>query len=580
MFNEKSFLKTNKKSNKSFIIFYTFFIIVLIYATALAISIKIDSINNTKEPTPYAMEEADKKQTTSSDSKSAIESYSETYDINPIKFIYSYDIDGHVSNTDVTDNKYTYRIQFLQVDGLKNKDVQYSINEKIKQKAYALGFNDNNVSTVVTANYANILSVLLYSTSQIDTVNVDLTTGNDIHLSDVFTSNTTLNSYLEQDFYKALIWSNTTLMKDSFVDNNLDMSMVDTSAYEDKLIQLINNYNNSKDSLKFNITENSVSIYGLINKKMIDVPNVENYSLNINLIDCSNEVAIYKRYIKDSNIYENSSLGLNNTIVLTKSIVNEPNTSRINYGKIADNIFVEENLYDLEQKPENVDTSVVNKYVKNLSEDLRNNLVNQTSNNRGSFYQRAYTYTFDKDNNYFVITSKSYQAMCSLAYFKSDAFLDYIKLKARGGNGLIGFEESLKDNFPNLEILPVVNEEYYLNSNGEFLGKNQDEAKAKLAEIKAQQELNEQLQNTQKENERLQQLLNEAQQSNNTVDNATTNSTTNTTTNTTTNNTTHNITIHGTNTFTTNSTANTTSNTASTNSTTNTTLNLTTNSNN
>ena len=270
--------------------------------------------------------------------------------------------------------------------------------------------------------------------------------------------------------------------------------------------------------IRFNITENSVNVYGLINKDMINVDNVENYSLNINLIDCANEVAIYKRYLKNSNIYENTSLGLNNTIVFTKSIASEPNTQRINYGKIEDNIFIEENLYEPDEKPENIDTSVVTTYIKNISEDLRNNLKNQTSNNKGTFYQRAYNYNYDAENSFFVIKSTSYQAMSSISYFKTDAFLDYIKLKSTGATGLIGFDDNVKSRFTNLEILPTVNEEYYISTSGDFLGKTLDEAKTKQAEIKAQQQLAEQLQNTQKENERLQQLLNETQQTNNTVD--------------------------------------------------------------
>ena len=520
MFNEKTFLKTNNKNNgnKIFIIAYVIFIIVLIYVTALAVSIKIDALKKEKANTPYAFEENDKTQKTAGDLKFAIASYDETYDINPIKFVYNYDIDGNISTNDAPDSNHTYRIQFLQIEGLKNKDIQYSINEKLKQKAYALGFNDNNVNCMVTANYSNILSVLLYSGSQIDTLNVDLSTGNEIHLSDVFVSSTTLNSYLENAFYKTLLWSNISTQSQQIVDNILDISKIDTSSYEDKLIQLINNYSNNADTTKFNITENSVNVYGLINKDMINVDNVENYSLNINLIDCANEVAIYKRYLKNSNIYENTSLGLNNTIVFTKSIASEPNTQRINYGKIEDNIFIEENLYEPDEKPENIDTSVVTTYIKNISEDLRNNLKNQTSNNKGTFYQRAYNHNYDAENSFFVIKSTSYQAMSSISYFKTDAFLDYIKLKSTGATGLIGFDDSVKSRFTNLEILPTVNEEYYISTSGDFLGKTLDEAKTKQAEIKAQQQLAEQLQNTQKENERLQQLLNETQQTNNTVD--------------------------------------------------------------
>lgn len=276
------------------------------------------------------------------------------------------------------------------------------------------------------------------------------------------------------------------------------MNSIDTSDYEDKLMILINNYEKSKDTLKYSIYNNSVNIYGLVDKRILNVDNPKTVAIGINLIDHAKEVTMYKKYLTDKSIFDDDTLGVKNTIIFTESTINETTVSKISSGKIQANIFVEEFLYGtFDADP----MDVAKAYIRKLSDEQKSNLINQTSNNKGSIFQRAYRITHDIENDYYIVNAVSYQALCSVAYFNDEAFLDYIKLKTslKKDNDMTGFEEYMKDYFPKLEILPTRTEDYYISSTGELLGRTKEEVdeKRRLEAEEQERLLQEQLQNEQ-----------------------------------------------------------------------------------
>lgn len=228
MLGNRNFIESPKKIfSKKFIIAYVIFLIVAIYFTALFIDSSIKAINKNEEINILNMLSSEfnlnelKKAATSN--KYAVASYDETYDSNSLKIVNYYDIDGNVSQEDKTGN-IKYRIHFIQIDGLKNKTVQNKINERLKQKAYALAFNDSFVYSNVTANFSNLLSVMIYTGKEVDTVNVDLSTGNDIAFEDIFISSTTINSYLANALYKALAWNNVTSLPERIYNSRYEFN--------------------------------------------------------------------------------------------------------------------------------------------------------------------------------------------------------------------------------------------------------------------------------------------------------------------------------------------------------------------
>lgn len=477
-----------KEGNKKFIIKFIIFLLILILITALAIFFTIRYLNS--ESTENILEnevEVEETKKVAEDSKYAINSYTETYNTNSIKITKYYDTDGKLTTEDrYTDNNYQYNIQFIQIDGLKNKDIQSKVNKKLKQVAYEL--KDKFVYTNVTANFSNILSVQCFNDNgQVNTINIDLSTGEDIPLEKVFVSSATINSYLSEGLYKTLAWQNLEVVDGEEVNN--DMDNVDTSEYEDKFIMIINNYNKAKNNLKYSIYPSKISIYGLIDKNILDAEIYEQTSIDINLIDHIKEVAMYKRYLTKESIFENDNIGLKDIIVLTGYAQQEKYMTRISYGKISNNIFTEEVLFKNLDKDDEIEVCI--KYIEKLSEEQKATLKNQAYDNKGYFFQREYNIYDDSENDYYVINTYSYQAVCSISYFENEAFKDYINLNAipRANIGLMGFSEYMKEDFPNLEILEGKAEDYYISKSGEFLGNTKEEANKK---IKKQQKLNQQ----------------------------------------------------------------------------------------
>ncbi len=308
-----------------------------------------------------------------------------------------------------------------------------------------------------------------------------MATGEDIKFEDIFVSSATINSYLAEGLYKTLAWESLIVDEDGNYQNNMDN--VDTSEYEDKFIMFINNFNKSKDNLKYSISPSSINIYGLLDKNIIDSEYLNEMSVNIDLVEHMNEVAVYKRFLTNESIFEDDTLGAKNIIVLTGNAMEEQDMTRISYGKITDNIFVEEVLMHNLQ-----DEEVFNfgkKYIENLSKEQQEVLKNQTPNNIGRFYQREFNIFYDEEDEYYIINSSVYQAICPISYFKSNAFKDYIELNTipKASAGLLGFTEYMANDFPNLEIMETEYKDYYISKSGEFLGNTKEEIEAKNIEV-------------------------------------------------------------------------------------------------
>lgn len=476
-----------KKDNKKFIIGFIIFLIILILITALGIYYTIIYIgknsgeNEEKQNILEDELQTEEKKKTPEDIKYAIKSYTETYNTNSIKITKYYETDGKISTDYKFDDvNYQYQIQFLQIDGLKNKNIQNQVNQMLKEISYNL--KDKLVYTTVTANFSNILSVQSSnSKGQVNTLNIDLSTGENIPLEKIFISSATINSYLVEGLYENLAWENLEVVDGEEIKN--DMDNVDTSEYEDKFMMIINNYNKAKSNLKYSIYPSKISIYGLIDKNILNTEIYEHTSIDINLIDHIEQVAMYKRYLTNESIFENDDLGSKGIIVLTGSAQEEEYVTKINYGKITDNIFMEEVI--LKDLYQNDEMEVCIKYIEKLSNEQKTRLKTQAYDNKGYFFQREYNIYYDSENAYYIIYTNSYEAMCPISYFENEAFKDYINLNAmpRADISLRGFSTYMKDDFPNLEILEEKSEDFYINKSGEFLGNTKEEANANIKNI-------------------------------------------------------------------------------------------------
>ena len=485
--NKEKFKQVQDKSKKvnkklSFFKKYLVFLIILVMATGVAIYNTIKYLKPAQEEEEAVIIEESKNIT---EDIKYVASCSETYDKNDLKIISYYDIDGNIiaDKKDLNLSNYKSEIGFIQIEGLKNKNIEDKVNNKLRQTAYNMEYK--YVGSNVEANYGNILSIIIYGygdgeeTKTIG-INIDLTTGDDIPFEKVFLSSAPIKSFLIEGLYENLAWDTAFGNGENMDEGYFDMDKADISSYEDKGVMLVRNYEKNKDNINYYISYNSAVILdGILDNNIIKS---DRYSgISIDFTKHTEEIAIYKRYLTPSSIFENNEIGEKNIIVFTDKPEDNEYFKNISYGKIADNIFLQEVMEGFYGE-ENPKTEVAKQFIENYSKEQKTKLKSKFSDDMGAFVQREYVVEASgKEIKYYAIYIHTYQATCTKEYFKEDAFKDYIKLQSfpRVEIGLNTFTEYDKDKFPNLKISKVVNETFYISPTGEILGITEEEAKKK-----------------------------------------------------------------------------------------------------
>ena len=522
------------KPKNTFIKKYIIFIVVLMAVTGLAIFFTINPLSKPQEEKVEEVAEEQENQeivkNEAEDAKYAIKKYSETYNENDLKILNYVDVDGNVQLYEhfyqaPTGNK---RIEYFQIDGLKNKTVQNKINERLKSESYKL--KAKNVSSNVAANFSNIISVVITGYTQetdemeCTTLNIDLTTGENIPFEKVFVSSTPINSLLAEGLNVTLAWDSKA--SDDTEENwmeDYNMNNADTSDFEDKFLMLANNYKKQKENIKYSISPNKITIYNLTD----GIVKKDYLHIDIDISKHLEEVAIYKRYLTDTSIFENNNIGLKNIIVCTNPTLGYESALRnmfkiLNYGKVSDNIFMEDVIENYDQYGDEGYQKIV-QYFQNSSNETKKNLKIEAG--KGLFYQRKMNIYKGTDDKYYVASVEETKATCSEEYYQNLAFKDFIKNKTQPTVGptyyIFGSSEYEKEQYPNLTLTGnMIKDEkgyetvprLYFDLNGEYLGTTEDEAKEKTEP-------------KQEEPETIQQFENEAQNNiinentvNNTID--------------------------------------------------------------
>ena len=460
--------KTKKKSK--FAIKYLIYVLILVTITAIAIYITIDRINKNKEMNNSTSFVETKKE--EEDKKYLITSYAETYNSNSIKITKYYDEDGTVSTENSFNENTKCLVEYVQISGLKDKKIQSDDNKRLKDKAY--GLKSNNTYSSICGDFSNILSVVIFNNdNKYDCLNVNLATGKEIKLEDLFLSSTPLNSYLVDSFYEANAWQS---IESDGTFEDVDMSKVDLSDFEDRAMLLINNYNKKKDNLAFGIQADYIYIYGLGDERIVKKQNADTLILYMDLTKYMDSVTLFKKFLTKNTIFEDDSIGFKNTVVFTED--ESDHVQRLNYGKIKDNVFMEEIVLDSDGKYYTNDKlEIGRKFIQKLSSEAKSKIMNDTNTNKGVFVQREYQLWYDEDYNYTAVNVLIYGATCPLGYFKNEAFLDYIKLKNMPREDIVlqGFNEYMQKAFPNLNIDEQKYETYYLNDKGEIFARSYEE---------------------------------------------------------------------------------------------------------
>jgi len=459
-----------KKPINKFVIKYIIFVIILILITAIGIYFTIRYIDQTTNENQIIEEKNDENDDEIEEKKNAedsiygIKSYSETYDTNSLEIKHYYDLDGKITREDPYTG-YETRIEFIQIDGLKNKDIQDRINAKLKNTPYSLE-KEKFVFSYLSANFSNVLSVIFSSDKEyeIKTLNFDLTTGEEITFEKLFVSSAPIKSMIATGMYEDFAWEK--YSEGNEYAESFDMDDVDASEIEEEILLAVKKIDSLKDKIVYSFSPTMIHIYN---------PEVRT---SFNIADYAKEIAIYKRYLTEESIFEDNDLGTKGVIVFTENIDHfGDDAQQISYGKISDNIFVEEILWKWDESLLEEDMNTVRNYINNLSRENKAILKRNTSSDKGVIFQGEYSVYKEVQKGYYYISVTYYKAQCELPYFKNEAFRNYIEVKSkeRADVGLNAFGPYMQKDYPEMQISEPKHKTYYLSVTGEFLGNTEEE---------------------------------------------------------------------------------------------------------
>ncbi len=362
------------KTIKSKLIFVIIFCIICIVTTALVIMYKKIDIDENNQQQENLMKTESQKDVEGINLKGK-------YDENDIKII-----EKNVSKDKI-------EINYIQIDGLKDLNIQSSINKQIEDIAlnkYKEKINLNNVvnatvSVMCFANYGNTISVYINYWGKVDDnsddiiddrigINFDLNTGAEIKLSQVFTSDAPVEEILRKSAYR------------SFVANRAEMNLSGQLVVEkygnieEDISDIIELYRRGKLE-NFYYTEKTVDIL------------YEDTTISISMEEWNEYIAIYNRFLKGESIYSSNDIGLDNLYVLTTkdnkqlyyyNYQNEKNY----YIEIAVDWWGEESSDEIEKK-------IVLDKVKSIEKEISKIKV-VANENKNNFYILNYSIYFDR----------------------------------------------------------------------------------------------------------------------------------------------------------------------------------------
>lgn len=326
--------KKKMKSSTKIIIFLIVFAVICVGVTIAAILLTNQSTSSTSPS----------QSTQIANDGLGITSLTEQYDENNLKIIDVSDKKGNRTPAYLwDDNINKINIDYIKIDGLKNEEIENKINKEIMVLVYSLysdsELNDSEIDYIqihasCEANFGNTLSVYVgkstfYTDEEAEIVsenyylNYDLTTGNKLKFTDLFT-NSSLKSVLIQSIYDNVVSNYTYFSEDD--EWTIDMSKADLSTVEEETYIILNKLMNNLDNTKFYYTPSYIY--------------VDDYELSISMANIYSNIAIYNRFKTTESIFDGSYEGNKNMFVFSKRY-SYVDTQYSKYEDIYDNLRVE-----------------------------------------------------------------------------------------------------------------------------------------------------------------------------------------------------------------------------------------------
>ena len=248
-------------------------------------------------------------------------------------------------------------IEYVQISGLKDRNVQTNINQVIKdmvneiKESDLLELDDENIERIcivasIYGNFADVISVhveefIRYDFNDEDFENDDyiinehclnfsLETGELLKFKDLFWEGSPIKTILSQCAYKAFALNYATSIEDYEWDYNMDN--LDYSVIESKVYNFMYKYNQNPDIDFYFTTSN------------IEIPLCKNFNISIDMADFYEYIAIYTKYKSSNNLYEDNLDKKEFYVFATDTVFRDDYVKES--GKKADNIYYRIYCYD------------------------------------------------------------------------------------------------------------------------------------------------------------------------------------------------------------------------------------------
>lgn len=358
-----------------------------------------------------------------------IKALDETYKINDLKIT-----DKEIEIGKST-NGYTSKviINYIEIEGLKDKELQQKINKRIEDKVMSMYTEDEiadekidriYISATADANFANVLSINVdkdvwyFDTDEHgweeEGINVNLINGEDITFEELFMKGAPIKTILSQAAYEALIKEVPWDEDEMFVS---DISKKDYSYIEDEVFSVMNYYN-TQEKIQFNFSCKYLTVY------------INGHAITINMADYYDQIAIYNRYKNAEDIYDGKYKNTQEVLLFTY----EDELSFYYYHsfeKISDNLFVNIKI----GKPDEQYVDVFSNELEKFKNDIIQKIEEYKNSNDGKArYIYADISNLSNENGEgleHIIQIEYYEYETSEEYYK-DVFYPYILGQIQG----------------------------------------------------------------------------------------------------------------------------------------------------
>ncbi len=363
---------------------------------------------------------------------------------------YVADLEGKYKNNDLTYKEIKEGIYYyLQIDGLKNEELQTKINNTIKERTKAITLDDipinlnivnqldtyKYIGSTLTSSFSNTISieigfsylVINYDSKLydvMDTINIDLNTGEELSINDILLTKEVLKQKLFDNAYQK-IYKKIGIICYGGPCNNPEPHY---ERVEDGVISISNQF--QKGDFKFSFDQQNINLYfynSFINQPIMDfaypkpanLPE-EKYGKPIKMPD-SDELIYndyYTKYYNDTLSFGNyyDSVIIFNKFTKEESLFKtneEPELYTFTKTKEEDSLlyeegnnlyyFVEEKLYNSDPKMTDTEKLVINES-KGLEDKNTKNIW--IYKKKHDFYANKYIYNYYVLNHYSIPNDK------------------------------------------------------------------------------------------------------------------------------------------------------------------------------